>query len=59
MSKELFMDAHADLVEEYLEHHPECSEDQAYEDTADLAYGRMRSNLFDRADHLRDQAKGN
>lgn len=53
MSKEMFMDAHEQLIEEYLERHPDADWNEAYERTADLAHGRMRENLADRADHYR------
>lgn len=57
--KDLFIDAHEELISEYLEHHPEVSYDAAYNDTADLAYDRMRENLLDRADSLRQREKEN
>lgn len=57
MSKEHFIAAHEQLVEEYLEAHPEATEAQAYDRTADAAYDRMRDNLADLADHYRDLAK--
>jgi hypothetical protein len=53
MSKELYIAAHEELIEEYLEHHPECSEQQAYDDTADAAYDRMRENMADMIDRVR------
>lgn len=53
MSKELFMAAHDQLIEEYMEAHPEASEHEAYEKTADNAYGRMTDNLADRIDYYR------
>ena len=57
MSKELFMAAHEQLVDEYLEAHPEASWDEAYEATADGAWDRLRDNLADRADYLRQARK--
>jgi hypothetical protein len=57
MSKEHFIAAHEQLIEEYLERHPEATEAQAYDRTADAAYDRMRDNLADIADHYRDIAK--
>lgn len=51
--KELFIAAHEELIERYLERHPEATEAQAYEATADRAYDRMTDNLADRADYLR------
>ena len=57
MSKELFMAAHEELVEEYLDEHPEADWTQAYEATSDAAYVRMQGNLADRIDHLRQLRK--
>ena len=57
MSKELFMAAHEQLIEEYLEKHPEANEHEAYEKTADHAYGRMSDNLADRIDYYRQLKK--
>jgi hypothetical protein len=57
MSKELFMAAHEQLVEEYLEAHPDADWNEAYEATADKAYDRMRDNLADRADALKQRMK--
>jgi hypothetical protein len=57
VSKEHFIAAHEQLIEEYLERHPEATEAQAYDRTADAAYDRMRDNLADLADHYHDLAK--
>ena len=55
--KELFIEAHEALIEEYLELHPNASWDEAYEACADGAYDRMRDNLADKADFLRMKEK--
>jgi hypothetical protein len=55
--KELFIEAHEELVDEYLEAHPTATWQQAYDRTADAAYGRMTDGLADMADTLRDRAK--
>lgn len=57
MSKELFMAAHEQLIEEYLEAHPDATEDEAYEATADGAWDRMRDNIADQIDYLRMKRK--
>jgi len=57
MSKELFIAAHEELIERYLERHPNATEAEAYDRTADGAYDRMTDNLADMADHLRRRAK--
>ena len=57
MSKELFMDAHEQLVEEFLEKHPNATWSQAYEATADKAWDRLRENIADRSDYLRMKHK--
>lgn len=59
MSKELFMSAHEELIDEYLEEHPGCDWSTAYEKMADRAWDRMTDRLADMADHYRDLAKGN
>ena len=59
MSKELYMAAHEDLIGEYLEAHPEATEAEAYDKTADAAYGRMTDRLADLADRLRKEAREN
>ncbi len=55
--KDLFIQAHEELIAEYLEHHPEVSEETAYDDTADLAYDRMREMITDQADFERQRRK--
>lgn len=55
--KELFIQAHEELIEQYLEKHPEATEAEAYDKTADGAYDRMRDKLADKADFLRMQRK--
>ena len=57
MTKELFIEAHEELIAEYLEAHPDATESEAYDATADLAYSRMQDNLADRIDYLRAVAK--
>ncbi len=57
MSKEHFIAAHEELIERYLEKHPNATEAEAYDKTADGAYDRMRDNLADMADTLRQRAK--
>ena len=57
MSKEHFMTAHDALVEEYLDAHPDAEWAEAYDVTADGAWDRLRDNLADRADHLRQLRK--
>lgn len=55
--KELFIAAHEELVEQYLLDHPNADWSQAYEATADGAYGRMRDKFADMADTARLRAK--
>ena len=57
MSKEIFIAAHEQLIEEYLEAHPDATEAEAYEKTADAADGRYRDNLADMVDVARQRAK--
>ena len=51
--RELYMAAHDELIERYFEDHPEASEAEAIEATADRAYNRMAGKLADQSDHLR------
>ena len=57
MTKELYIDAHEELIGLYLEQHPEASEAEAYDKTADAAYERMRDKYADLADTARQRAK--
>ncbi len=57
MSKELYMIAHEEAVERYLEDHPDASEMEAYESTGDAAYEGMREMMADRIDDARQRAK--
>lgn len=57
MSKEMFIDAHEELIGQYLETHPNATEDEAYDKTADAAYGRMTDKYADMIDHARQRAK--
>jgi hypothetical protein len=41
MSKELFMAAHEQLIDEYLDEHPDADWGEAYERTADRAHDKM------------------
>jgi hypothetical protein len=57
VGNEHFDKAHEQLVEEFLESHPEADWTEAYEKTGDLAYERMRDNLADMIDHYMDRDK--
>ena len=55
--KELFMDAHERAIGLYLEKHPNATEAEAYDATADLAYDMMRDRMADMADMERARRK--
>lgn len=55
--KELFIQAHEELIAEYLEEHPEATEAEAYEATADAASERMRDKYADMVDSARQMQK--
>ena len=55
--KELYMAAHDELIADYMDAHPDATEAQAYEATADRAYDHMTDKLADRGDYLRMLAK--
>jgi hypothetical protein len=57
--KDLFIAAHEELIEQYLDAHPDATEDEAADATADAAYFHMTDKLASRADYLRDIRKGN
>lgn len=57
MSKEWFEAAHDELIEEYLEQHPEADWQRAYEATAGAAYERMTDNMAAAADWQHDRMK--
>ena len=59
MSKEMFMDAHDELIGEYMEEHPEASWDEAVEATVDRAEGHMIDKMADMAYRLRKEAGEN
>ena len=53
---DLMMEAHEELIEEYLESHPGATEEEAYDATADLAYDRACDKIADAADYYHDMA---
>ena len=55
--KELFIEAHEDLIAEYLDDHPNATEQQAYDATAGAALYLMSDMLADRIDAAHDRAK--
>ncbi len=55
MSKELWIQAHDELVEEYMEQYPSASWTEAYDKCAEHASERMGDNLADLGDQLRKQ----
>lgn len=57
MSKELWIQAHDELVEEYLEEYPNASWTEAYDKCAEFAQERMMDNLADLGDQLRKQLR--
>jgi hypothetical protein len=57
MSKELFIQAHEELIEKYLERHPNATEAEAYDKTADGAYARMTDKYADMVDRIRQEFK--
>lgn len=57
--KELYIAAHEELIEEYLLDHPDATESEAYEKTADAAYNRYVNKYADMVDAAMDRAKDN
>lgn len=57
IGKQMFMAAHEQLIAERVEANPNADESKVYEETADLAYDRMRDNLADAIDAARERRK--
>ena len=57
MSKELFIAAHEEFIEQYLNDHPDATDAEAYEATADLANDRYRDKFADMVDDAKQRAK--
>ena len=51
--KDLYIAAHEELIEAYMDTHPRATEAQAYDACADRAYNHMVDRLADRADYER------
>ena len=57
MNKEMYQDAHDELIEQYMEDHPDADWDEAVEKTADRAYDKMRDRYADMIDAAKQRAK--
>ena len=57
MSKELYMRAHEQLIEEAMERDPTLTWERAYDTLADAAWDRMRDMWADRIDAAKQRAK--
>lgn len=57
MSKELFIAAHEQLIEQYMNDHPDADWTEAYDKTADATYDRYRDNFADMIDRARLRSK--
>ena len=57
MSKELYIEAHEELIEEFLEEHPGATWSQAYEATADGAWNKAANKYADMIDDYRMRQK--
>jgi hypothetical protein len=57
MSKDWFIEAHEREVADYMDRHPNADWTTAYERTADSAYERMRDEMADAADTIRQRRK--
>ena len=55
--RELYIQAHEELIAEYLENHPNATEVQAYDLMADKAYDRYRDKFADQVDQARQRKK--
>jgi hypothetical protein len=57
MSKEIFIAAHDQLIEEYFEQHPDATEREASEATEGKIQDRYGDMIGDMIDAARDRAK--
>jgi len=57
MSKELYIEAHEELIAEYMDEHPDADEAAVYERTADSAWERMIDKRGAMIDHYRQLRK--
>lgn len=57
MTKELFIECHEELIGEYLEAHPNATDQQAYDATADAAWEMAIDRMADMADRAHDMMK--
>lgn len=57
MSKELYIAAHEEAVDEYMEAHPEATEEEAHQKTANAAYERMVQKYAALIDQVMDKDK--
>ena len=57
MSKEMFIAAHDELVEQYMLDNPDADFDEAVEKTAHRAYGLMVDRYADMIDAAKQRAK--
>lgn len=55
MSKELYIEAHEELVTRYLENHPEATLKEAYEETEEVARNVVRDKYADMIDAAKDK----
>ena len=57
MSKEIFIAAHEELIEQYMNDHPDAEWDEAYEKTLEAVDARYRDKFADMVDAARLRAK--
>jgi hypothetical protein len=55
--KNIFIEAHEELIAEYLDAHPSATEQEAYDLTVDAAHERMTDILSERIDAAHDRMK--
>jgi len=55
--RELFMVAHAELMQEWKSNHPEADMEEAYSATRFAVYERYRANYLDLYDEAYDKAE--
>jgi hypothetical protein len=57
MSREMFMDLHDELIEEYMAENPDATEEEAIDSTADQAMEKVKDHYDALADYQYERMK--
>lgn len=59
MNRDFYINCHEELIAAYLEHHPNATEDEAYDATSDMIYGYAVDKMAYYADMYHDMSQEN